>query len=333
MRRSWLLVVSAASLLAAGCDPCSGVVSCEEAPSLSVSGQMVVRETAATVPGVELVFRRVSGVGLAREPVRVVTDSEGRYAFEVEALEEGEVVLDVQVTPPAPWEGYRVTGLRLATSTLRGDGRDLGRWIVDPIVLVSFELHWRYDGSFLVGVPVQFRRTGGETMDPDTISGRTDVGGRFFIRAETSGPGSVLGELVVFDPRLPEPYVGDVGLPTFHEYRPVDVPVGVLLVGPSLLYFGRLYLADGVDRRIAYGSEVEFRRTGGISIEPDTFVTDVKEWGGFPFEATTLHEGSVVGDLIFRPPPPYLPDTIVGVEVSTFNSDEARLLGEWEVTR
>lgn len=335
--RRTLLGAALATFVLSGCDPCSGVVSCKDEPSLGVGGRVVTLETGGGVPGVEVELIRVGGVDLLQDTVSTVTDDDGYYHLQVGAREVGTVRVHIVVSPPEPGPSYRVSNLSFEISSVRGEGYDLGRWTSEPYVAYIGELQDRHTRRPLNPAPgevtVDFRRTGGVEIEPAVIEGiPVDFGGRFRITADPAADGIVVGELTVHDPDLPQPYTRELRVPTFHDGGSIGL-AGVMYVGPSLAYVGRLFFRDSTGVSLALGTEVELRRTGGIPvISRDTVVTEVMEWGGFPIPFRTVYEGELIVDLIFRPPPPWQGDTIPGLSIPTFNSDEIRVIGEWELT-
>lgn len=319
-----------------GCDPCAGMVSCTGEPALRVGGLIVLQETGEPVPRVAVTLIRVAGVELLRDTVEASTGDDGYFHFEVGARQEGAVTVHMVVAPPAGTP-YQVSNLSLETSAVRGDGHDLGRWTSQPYVRYIGQLQDRLTRQPIRPAPgeitVDFRRTGGVEIEPEVLEGvPVDFGGRFRLTADPAAHGAVVGELTVHDPSLPAPYTRQFSVPTYHDGRPQTL-VGVIFVGPSLFYIGQLFFRDENGTRLALGTEVEFRRTGGIPVSQDTAVTEVMEWGGFPLPVHTVYEGEVIADLIFRPPAPWRGDTIRDLHIPTFNSDEVRIMGRWELTR
>lgn len=331
-----LVAAGVVALAALACDPCSGVVSCTDEPALRVGGRIVLLETGDPVQGVEVALIRVSGVELLRDTVRAVTGGDGYFHLEVGAREQGSVRVHVRVTPPPPGPSYRVSNLTFETSSIRGEGYDLGRWTSEPYVAYIGQLQDRRTRTPLRPAPgevtVDFRRTSGVEIEPALLEDvPVDFGGRFRLTADPAADGIVLGELTVHHPSLPEPYTRELRVPTFHDGGSIGL-AGVIFVGPSLAYVGRVFFRDEDGTRMAVGTQVEIRRTGGIPVSRDTAVTEVMEWGfGLPMH--TVHEGEVIVDLIFRPPSPWRGDTIRDLSIPTFNSDENRVLGTWELTR
>lgn len=411
------------------CDPCAGVIGCTGAARMSAEGQLIVRETGVGVRGVALDFVRTGGVALLGDSVRTTTDADGRFQLTAEASTVGEVVGDLVVRPSLPWQPYRVRGLRLRTSSVRGEGQILGRILVRPYIDFIAELRLRRTDRPLAGARVTIVRTGGVAVSPDSVRLVSGPDGRIYFGADAAEPGELVADLIVTSSSLPRPsrlsgvalpagyldrvpvvgavwrfgsalpYVGEL----FHrstgarsagievEFRrtggilvdPASFTVhtgpdgrfplnrsiprtdgdvlGVLIVRPpapaaaetipavrmptvdtdalillgvfgygqQILYAGEVYLRG--TGQLAAGVDVEFRRTGGITIAPDSFVVRTNADGRFPLAPSTSSQGEVVGALVIRLPTPYAPDTIPGVRLATFASDEMRFLGRWGV--
>lgn len=196
-------------------------------------------------------------------------------------------------------------------------------------------------GGPATGTRVEFRPESGVFVDPDTIWTEVDENGIFTIQMDATGPGEVTGTMVLH-PAAPYHHfvfnVGRVRIPTTDIRGEVQLlgvwGVGPLRGPPHISYVGELFYLDTDER--AEGIEVEFRRTGGIAVEPDTFVVTSNEQGRFPLfmHPVSGSEGHVIGDLYIRPPAPYQPQVIEGVEMeTTVGRGFIRLLGVWGVER
>ena len=110
--------------------------------------------------------------------------------------------------------------------------------------------------------------------------------------------------------------------------------VGPLPVAPHISYVGELHYADTGARAI--GVAVEFRRTGGIAVEPDTLLQRTDASGRFALflKPTPSQDGEVVGEVLVRPPPPYASITIPDVRLPTLRGgNDIRFLGVWTIPR
>jgi hypothetical protein len=295
---------------------------------VSASGRTIERATGRVVANVEVEFARTGGVTL-REPVaRARSGSDGWFLLDVAADSGGEVVGDLTVRPPAPHAAYTVRGVRLRTTTTRGEGTELGRVVVDPFIAWVGELHARgIAGRGIVpGATVTFRRIGGARIDPETQQWDAGDFGRFYFSPRLLDFGAVQGELTVSAPSLPKSYVVPVTIEPEWRDRIAD-QVAVVNLGAALQYVGEVYRRG--DLRRTAGLRVEFRRTGGIPVEPEVYTSVTTDYGLFLIAPTPLAEGEVVGDLTIHVPEPEPPLVIRGVRLRTSEEDGQRVAGRW----
>jgi hypothetical protein len=209
---------------------------------------------------------------------------------------------------------------------------------VAPHLAADGTLIWHLDGSPATGVRVEFRRTGGLSLPDDVLVSRTDVYGRFRYEAQTGAAGEVHGTLAFFPP---EPYdhfpfyVEGVTISTTRvrgESRRLGYwGVGPLPAPPHLSYVGELYFRDTNAR--AEGVEIQFRRTGGVSVHPDTFTVVSGSDGRFPLFMTPSGPGEVLGEIRVNAPAPYR-SFAAPVRMETLRgAGETRLVGVWGLSR
>ncbi len=229
----------AAAPLVAGCDPCAGVASCEQAPRLGVSGQIVDRGDpteaarlaggpgAGATPsgGVRVEVVRTDGVELDAARAAATTDGSGWWQVSIPAREEGGVTVDVLVTPPGGL-AYRVRGLNLRTSRKRGDGTVLGRWTREPYLTMLGEVFTAPAMSRVEGARVTAVRRGGIEVapTPNTQSPMVTVGGgRFLFDVRPLADGPLVLDFTVERDGLPPATVRGVTLLPQHEWLPPNV--------------------------------------------------------------------------------------------------------------
>jgi len=310
------------------CDRCAGILSCTDGPRLSVGGQLIERATGAMVSGAAIDFVRTGGVALVSDSVRATTDAYGHFQLAVEAGESGDVVGDLVVRARDPWTPYRARGLRFSTSEVRGEGHTLGRIVVDPYIEFIGVLSDRRNRQPLVGARLTILRTGGVAVSaPDSVEMTLDGDGRFHYDVKAVEPGEMIADLVVASPSLPRVYrVAGVRFPATYLDRVPDVAAAWSL-GTGLPYVGIVY-RRGSNVREA-GVEIEFRRIGGIEVDPDTFVVHTNADGAFSLSTTPLADGVLIGDLIVRPPLPAVAETIRAVQMQTLETEPLVLIGAW----
>lgn len=328
----WILLLPL--LLLAACDPCSGLGACE-APQVRYAGTVSKRFPGGPAEGVRVEFARTGGVELEPGALEGRADAAGEFILQGRARAEGEVVGTLSFFPPEPIPPVRIEGVRLATSRAPGELRKLGDWKVPyPYLNYQVELRHLATGKPAAGVEVEFRRTGGIPVYPDTFRVTADERGFVLLRPRTSMVGEVVGELEVFP--LP-PYraftVPSVRLATFVEEGQTSVLK--VRVGSHLPYWISLVWKEtgqGVEKgRGIEGAEVEFRRTGGILIFPERYTSRSDRFGTAGLHPVPLSSGEVVGDVVIRPPPPGRDTTVTGVRLKTYEQEYVHWLGWWEV--
>lgn len=184
----------------------------------------------------------------------------------------------------------------------------------------------RYEGTVLrkfshdpgpaEGVRVTFVRTSGVPLVSDSVVARTDAEGRFLLEAEAREEGQVTGDLWIHPPAPAAP-LRQEGLHLSTSRAPGEVrPLGEYrVVYPYLgLQVFVYYRATG---RPITGIEAEFRRTGGIPIQPEVLRAATDARGFLVLRPRTAVHGEVVGDLTVYPLPPHRPFTLRGVRFST----------------
>lgn len=187
------------------CDPCQNLTGCGGAAAqLSQTVQVIEHVTGRPVGGVRVTFVRTGGAPLDRDTLSGTTGGDGMLTLRTGARELGPVTLAVLVAPPARWPAYRIDGVQAETSTGRGEGGILGRWVVDPYVEYVGELFDSRTGAPLAGARISFTRRAGPLMTPATVSDVVDArGGRFFWGPQVVGYGDILGDVRVEHPALP----------------------------------------------------------------------------------------------------------------------------------
>jgi 5-hydroxyisourate hydrolase-like protein (transthyretin family) len=292
-----------------------------------VSGALIEHATGRPVAGVEVEVALRGEAGQQGTTARGVTDASGRYHVVLTAT--SATLASVTVRPRSPWREYTVPDVPVRVTTTRGDGVDLGRWVVDPYVAFVGEILNRRNNVGLAGSGVVFRRKDGAPLAVDSLRADADDHGRFFWFGRALGLGEVRGDMEVRSPTLGRAVqLPDVTLRV--EYRDVAPSLGrVWQLGASLQYAGELF--ERVSRRLVTDATVQFRRTGGIRVQPDTFTVTTDAVGRFPLVTTPLADaGTVVGELVVTRPG-RAPTVIRNVRMPVYDTDEVRLLQTWGV--
>lgn len=325
MRRLAALAVMAVA--ATGCEPCSGVVGCATAPTVSISGQVVEFGTTKGVPRVSVTFYRDT-----LQPAtawRTVTDAGGYWKISEPADSARAITGTVELASSAAT--YRVANVSIPASTMRGEGVWVGRWFSVPQFLAVGEVKARYSGSGVVGATVRIvPRAGSGVSNTPTLVTSTSGGGIFYAYAPATSGGSVLADVIVEGGGLPRPvtFFGKL-LPVTHRDTVVTIN-GTYLVGTSLAYVGEVYLRS--TERALPGVLATLTRTGGLSMSPGVVQNTSNSDGRFLLEAVPAGEGEVVADLVLTPPAGYgAARTIRGLHLPTFDEERQKLFGRWGV--
>lgn len=316
--------------LTAACDPCAGVGTCA-GPEVRYTGT-ILDPFDRPAEGVLVEFVGTGGVALQEERLSATTDSAGRFVLEGRARDDGQVIGSLLLHPPSQIAPPRVVEVTMATSRAAGELRWLGEWQVPyPYIALRGDLYHRSTGlPPAKGIEVEFKRTGGIRIEPDSFVVRSDSLGHFYLRPQTLVAGEVMGDLTI---RLLPPFkpyhIPGVRLTTFAT--PQHDAVMRIGIGYRFPYSGIL-VWEGTATR-AEGVRVEFRRTGGIPIYPETYVTETDQNGTFLLSPTPVTSGEVVGDVVVHPPEPLDPYVIAkGVRLRTVEDDRSPVvLGSWTV--
>jgi hypothetical protein len=330
-RRAWPAVLVLLGSLLAACDPCSGVQACRGEPRISYLGQLTAHRTILPTGGVEIQFMRVDGIHLRSDTFTVSTSAAGWFEINMPALLPGKMTANFLVRPPPPWEPFLVEDVQLQTTDVRGHTRLFRPWSLDPYLLYLGEVYLRSGGHAIGGAVITFRRTGGIEIYPPVYQVTANELGRFWVTSTPATTGVLSTSVEVYLPahgraiQIPE-----VRLSTTQD--PEDVRILRLGVGAQIYYYGVLNWAS--TGQPATGVEVEFRRTGGLAIEPERFVARTNALGMFPLYATLrdpFDQGELVGDLTIRPPAPRAPITITGIRLQAREDDVERRIGTWTI--
>ena len=191
----------------AACDPCAGISACNR-PHVDAVG-IVFDETGSRAEGVRVTYERTGGVDISAAGIYAETDSLGEFRLQSSAARQGLVSGRLTFVPPPPYQDFpsSVEGVELLAHRAV-DTRHLGIWRISaPQIHYAGELHWADTHTRAEGVEVEFRRTGGVLVVPDTFTMVTGADGRFIIRAAAREPGDVIAELVVRPPAPYQPFV------------------------------------------------------------------------------------------------------------------------------
>ena len=296
--------------------------------ALPYVGELFRRGTGTRSAGIEVDFQRTGGIPVSPDAFVVHTGPDGRFPLNgMIPFAEGDLVGNLIIRPPAPATGETISAVQMRT--VDSDTLILlGVWGYGYQVSRAGELYLRGTGGPASGLTVQFRRTGGISITPDSFVVQTGGDGRFPLIASATGAGEVVGDLTIV---LPAPFKPDtiagVRIAAFADdsMRFLDR----WGVGPSLNYVGEVRQA-GTDSAVV-GATVQFQRTGGIQVTPSLLVAQTNADGRFLMATNPLDTGEVVGSLTIHPPAPLRDTTFTGIPLRTFDNDSLRLAGVWRI--
>jgi hypothetical protein len=329
-RYRWLLCFVS---LVAACDPCAGISVCGE-PAVDSEGELLFHVTGNMAEGVEVHFVRTGGVRITPDSIEAVTDANGRFRLQAAASEVGVVRGRLVFIPAEPYGffGYDVEDVAVYTSRARGTNRFIGTWGIGPLIgtpILNYvgEFYLRGTREPLVGAEVEVQRVDGVPIEPERVIARTDASGRFHFRMDAEREGETVVDIQV---QVPAPY---------HRFTLENVTLPVLLGRDELRFLGRWGVGEHIfyvgevqwahTGRPAEGIAIEFRRTGGLLIQPEVLQSTTGAGGRFVLHPTTTEPGTVIGDLFIRRGSPGTEQIIRGVQLASFEEDNPRFLGIW----
>jgi hypothetical protein len=309
----------ASAMALGGCDRCSGVSPCTDAPHAGAQGRIVDNHTGRGVGGTRIDLVRVDVS--ARDSTSTSTDADGNFQLQ---LPGGGGTFDVVVSPKG-LPSYRVKGLALRSSTTPGDANVLPPWVSTPTFGIAGELYYSSNTSVLVPEGVfYFQRTGGvQIAGPALVDGLYTAfisGGRVALLSGVNAAGldDVVGDATIV---LPDPF-GATILHNFHItpsylFRPRNVQR--FGVGPQLGWIVHVY--DRATVAPEPGTTVTFQRTGGIATQPESFTAVTNTSGDFYVPIVPLAKGTVIGDLSVQPPAPFNGYVLKNYHIPTYDGD------------
>lgn len=313
-----------------GCDTCSGVLTCTS-PKVRYEGRIrLAFRSEQPASGIRVEFIRTDGPALHPDVLTAETDSLGWFQLTGAASGEDEVTGTLLIHLASPLAPIRIEKLHLKPTRGAGELLYLGEWsIPHPFLRYVGELFYRDTNQPAVGVRVRFRRTSGVRASPDTLLAVTDSLGRFYFNQFVTEQGKLVGDLEI----QPPPPLKRFTLPPIAlTTSVVDVPtslIGRWGIGPRLPYTGLLVWESS--RQPAGGVTVEFRRTSGVPVTPDPYVTTTNQFGTFALSPTPLLDGEVRGDVVVR----QAGGAVVvarDLSLATVETDQAsELIGVWLV--
>jgi len=308
--------------LLSACAECAGTPSCHNHPEISYSGQFIERKTGAPVGNVSVKFVRRSGIDIIGDTIRGQTDGDGFFTLRAGSIYNGAVIGDLIVTPPLPFPAFTISGVTIETSRVRGDGRNAGRFVVNPYMLLVGHVRDRKTLTPLVDATVTMKRIGGGRVEADERTFTTDFGGQFSWEPAILEPATVEAVFEITAPGYARTFMVQRDVPL--QYRDGEMAFVILPVGYGLAYSGTTARRGSGDQ--VPGVKVEFVRTGGIAIQPAQVELTPDPAGSFILPLEPLAEGTVIAQLRILPPTTIRPETVT-VALTTSDDDTVEWLG------
>jgi hypothetical protein len=151
------------------CSECAGTLSCTSSPVISHSGEFINHKTGAPVSGVQVEWVRTSGIEIDDDTIRATSDARGFFMLRTGSIYTGEAWGDLRVTPPAPFQEYRIPNVKVSANTRRGDGGYMGRLVVDPFLIIVGEVQNETTNARVSDGMVTLRRIAGARANVDVV--------------------------------------------------------------------------------------------------------------------------------------------------------------------
>jgi hypothetical protein len=177
-------------------------------PTMAYVGELFLRTNSQPAANAQVEFRRVSGIAVAADTIRAISNADGRFWITPRPLEVGELVAEMEVRLPGTDIVYVAEDLRLASDPVAGSVRIL-RVATGPNWWYVAEVRWAGTGEPAGGVEVEFVRTGGEALTGNSFTSTTDADGLVALRPPLADPlarGEVVGDITIRPP-APHPTV------------------------------------------------------------------------------------------------------------------------------
>lgn len=286
----------------------------------------------STYTNVNVTFRRTGGTpvdGLVNETFTTSGGADGWFALfarQVRPLTLDTLYGELTVAEAAP---FQTRSVKIVPShEFRRHARLLDFGFGPSIEWHFIAIDRGHGGRVVSGVTVEFQKTGGIPVTVPNWTATTDGTGQVIFPGMTEASGELFGRLSVTPPAPWKAFQRDIALSTFEadSGRMFDT----LWVGPGLPY--KVRVRNGA--QALANVEVEFIRTGGISVVPDRFTVKTNSAGEAFIEPDPAVEGTVTADIVVRPPAPFATFTVRGVQMQAIDGDRPSrhvLLGDWDV--
>jgi hypothetical protein len=275
-------------------------------------------------------FVRTGGAATEPGEVELRADPYGRFFVQLDLLEAGEVVADLEVRHGDLPRPYWIRDLRIPHK-YRDEMLPLDRTLqVGPSLAYLGRLMRRSAGSLIPveGIETEVRRIAGIQVTPSVVRSVTVDWGGFSMVMTTWEEGEVEGVVRAFLPPEGDAVTLDtVRLATFDG--PELRSGGEWAWGPQIYY--QAGIRDAESGEPIPGLTVEFVRTGGVAAQPGSIPAVTDEGGLFviPMHVETM--GGVEGELRVHIEGSGSPVIFSGVVLQAREDDELHFLGWFDV--
>lgn len=164
-------------------------------PSLDYFAELYYRPSLLRAAGVEVEFQRTGGIRTTPERFVVRSDAAGRVPLRMTTEEDGEVIADITIRPPAPHETIVMRGVRLPTFD-SDQGNIFANWYIGAHMPYFGLLRYDDTGEPATGVEVEVRRLGGIAVEQESVITRTNQFGTFSLELTPRDTGDVTVEVI-----------------------------------------------------------------------------------------------------------------------------------------
>jgi hypothetical protein len=166
-------------------------------------------------------------------------------------------------------------------------------------IAISGRLLVRESSKPVAGGRISFIRTSGAKLSSDSISAVSDGDGFFLLSTDAAEDGAVRGRLRVEPPNATTYTVPEVVAQT-SRVAGEGTDLGRIVSDPFLNFIGEIQ--DRLTNKVIPLSDIVFKRTGGIDIQPSTISVQADRSGRFFLAPKALGVGAVTGNVIVSAP-------------------------------
>lgn len=291
-------------------------------PFARYQGTLVRRGT--PLGGAKITFTPTGGVATSVVGGSDSTNSAGIFSLSLAGRGGiGNALGTLTVTHPALSHPSRLEGFVVPVSQMWGLPMPLGPFSVGGRIDYGAEVVFRGTNEKSPQARITFVRTGGIQLASPEVRTVANERGFFLLPLESTSDGEVVGDLTLegADGRFRSTYRG-VRLAT---YDSTDLrSAGVFGFGERWAFALEFWRHDVL--KPAPGVPVEFRRVGGLKIEPETLRAVTRADGRVEWGAVVRDTGTVIGEVLVFPADGTV-RTIRNIRLRTYESDQLQFGG------